>query len=190
MSCDITQGIGLLACKNVVGGYKAIYFANYNDYGFVRTSTAGAELINNLGTLSSVFKFDLKNDGNNFDEEVNGDANTYNTTATQTLTALLPKLSKNKQYLIKTLAMGHPIVFLELNQKDVDGNPVVLCLGQTRGCEVSSKFSLAGAINGANGYTLTIKGTEPEPAAVLNFGAGGIVYETFVALDDATQIVD
>ena len=50
--CPITAGRLLNNCKNQRGGIKNLYFANYDNYGFVTTG----QTVSDLGTLTEVFK--------------------------------------------------------------------------------------------------------------------------------------
>ena len=55
MSCLISAG-KLLGCKDQRGGYKNLYFANYDDYSFV----IAAHEVTSLGSLDEVFKYEVK----------------------------------------------------------------------------------------------------------------------------------
>ena len=116
MACDLTLSLSTLPCKDNISGIRAIYFANYIDVpNFVFTSADTGHIMTDIGDLTAVYKYAVKNDGNTFVEALAGDNNTGTNVATQTLTAILLKVSKIKQYQLKVMTLGHPFCFVELN---------------------------------------------------------------------------
>lgn len=163
MSCDLSRGLSGLACKNSVAGIRAIYLANWDDYDIVTTSgTASGHVITDLGDLDTVYKYEVKNDGNSFVETIESDRNTGTTVFNQVLTAVLTKISKQKSVQVKLMAWGRVIVFIEFNSGDF------LTIGLENGCEVTGTTNVEGAMTGANNYTLTFTGMEREPAFFLD----------------------
>ena len=65
MACDLTLG-RLEPCKDSVGGYKAMYFINY-DNDIVSNFTLTAEEVTALVAPTTCFKYELKG-VNSFDE--------------------------------------------------------------------------------------------------------------------------
>ena len=57
MACDLTKG-RKEPCKDVVGGIKSIYFADFGDITIAYDST-DTDLVEDLGT-EKVFEYDLK----------------------------------------------------------------------------------------------------------------------------------
>ena len=163
MSCDLNKGLSGLACKNSVAGIRSIYLANWDEYDMVTASgTASGHVITDLGDLSVVFKYEVKNDGNSFVETIESDRNTGTTVFNQVLTAVLTKISKQKSVQVKLMAWGRVIVFIEFNSGDF------LTIGLENGCEVTGTTNVEGAMTGANNYTLTFTGMEREPAFFLD----------------------
>lgn len=161
MACDVTRGKAALECKNGTAGIKAIYVANYDDYAFVTSSTSSGHTLTDLGTLSEVFKFELKNSANNFQEDITTSRDNGTTFYNQVITFVLTKLSSEMAFQLKMLAWGRPIIFLE----GYSGEVVVV--GMEFGCEITGNGQLGGNIDGANLYNLTATGMEREPAFFL-----------------------
>ena len=173
MACDLTRGIGELSCKNAVPGIKNIYVINYSEnYDFVTVSTPSGHTLTSLGTLGTsgttgahVYKFATKNAGNDFKETSNSNRDQGTTSYSATLTLVLTKLSAEKQYTMKMLAWGRPIIVLEMNSGQF------LMFGKDNGTEVTYVGGVTGA-DGLNGYTLTIASTlEKEPFFFLDASA-------------------
>jgi hypothetical protein len=165
MSCNLTKGY-TLPCKNTVGGFKAIYLANFDDYDFVTSSTDAGHVLSDLGDLATVFKYDLKNAGNAFAEEIQSDRNNGTTAFNQTMTFVLTGINDQLDFQLKTMAFGRPIVFVETNAGKV------LAMGITQGSELTGTMnSIAGTLEGAVASTLTLTAQEPDPAFHLTAGA-------------------
>ncbi len=163
MACDISRGKILLECKDAVGGLKAIYLANYGDYNF--TTAAGAtagQVLSGLGTLgatssgSYVYKYELKNSGNTFAQDVTSSRDNGTTVFTQTLTFILNKISATTEFQIKMMAFGRPIIFVEANSGQI------FVIGKDYGCEITGKSEIQGTIDALNGYTMTAVATEKD----------------------------
>ena len=157
MACDITKGKNILQCKDAVSGLKAIYIANYDDYEFVTSSTEAGHLLTDLGSLSEVFKFELKNSGNTFNQDITSSRDNGTTFFSQTLNFILTKLSSEMEFQIKMLSWGRPQIFVEANSGDF------FLMGEKHGCEISGKSEVQGTMDSLNGYTLTATAMEKEP---------------------------
>ncbi len=162
MSCDISKGKAVLTCKNTVSGLKALYMANYDDYEFVTSSTSAGHLLTDLGTLTEVFKFELKNTGNSYSQDIDSSEDTGTTVWYQNLTFILTKLNAEMEFQVKMMAWGRPQVFVETKSGHI------LALGLENGCNIKGTAGIGGAMNSLNGYTLTATGSEKEPAFYLN----------------------
>lgn len=160
--CDVSKGKIALACKNAVSGLKALYIANYDDYGFVVGSTASGHVLTDLGTLDVVYKYELKNTGNTYQQDINSNRDTGTTFYNQVVNFILTKVSKEMEFQIKMLAWGRPQIFLELQSGQI------LLLGKNNGCEIGGNSAVGGTMDSLNGYTLTATGMEPEPAYYLD----------------------
>ena len=78
MACDITKGKALLTCKDAVSGLKAVYIANYDNYDYTVSSTQAGHLLTDLGDLDVVYKFELKNSGNTFNQDITSSRDALN----------------------------------------------------------------------------------------------------------------
>jgi hypothetical protein len=162
MACDITKGKNALQCKDAVSGLKAIYVANYDDYGFVTSSTEAGHLLTDLGSLTEVFKFELKNSGNTFNQDITSSRDNGTTFFNQTLSFVLTKLSSEMEFQIKMLAWGRPQIFVEANSGDF------FLVGKEHGCEISGNSQIQGTMDSLNGYSLSAVGMEKDPIFYLN----------------------
>lgn len=157
MACDITKGKGLLACKDAVSGLKAIYVANFDEYNFTTSSTDAGHLLTDIGDLDVVYKYELKNSGNTFTQDITSSRDNGTTFFNQTLNFVLTKLSAEMEFQIKMMAWGRPQIFVEANSGDV------FLMGKNHGCEISGKSEVQGTMDSLNGYTLTAVGMEKDP---------------------------
>jgi len=157
MACDITKGKNLLVCKDAVSGLKAIYVANYDNYEFITSSTDAGHLLTDIGNLTDVYKFELKNSGNTFVQDITSSRDNGTTFFNQTLNFVLTKLSAEMEFQIKMLAWGRPQIFVEANSGDF------FLMGKEHGCEISGRSEVQGTMDSLNGYTLTAVGMEKDP---------------------------
>lgn len=165
MSCDISRGKNVIECKNGISGLKAIYLANYDDYGYVTESNASGHTLSDLSGLTEVFKYELKNSGNVFSQEGTSSRDNGTTFFTQNLTFILTKLTKEMEFQVKMMAWGRPQIFVESNAGDI------FLMGIGGGCEVSTVSAIGGTMDSLNGYTMTAVGMEREPIFYLTSGA-------------------
>jgi hypothetical protein len=165
MACNLTKGY-TLPCKNAVGGFKAVYLANFGEYGFTTASADTGHVLSSLGSLATVYKFDLKNAGNSFAEEIQSSRDNGTTAFNQTFTFVLSGINEDLDFQLKMMAFGRPIVFIETNMGKV------LAMGITQGAELSGTMnSIAGTLEGAVNSNLTLTAQEPDPAFHLEAGA-------------------
>jgi hypothetical protein len=180
MACDVTKGKVALACKNSVSGIKAIYIANYDDYGFVTESTESGHTLNDLGTLAEVFKYELKNAGNTFQQDINSNRDNGTTFFNQVLNFILTKIGKEMEFQIKMLAWGRPQIFVELNSGQI------FLMGKNHGCEIAGNSAVGGTMDSLNGYTLTATAMEPDPIFYLA-DAEVTALKALVSVDNITE---
>lgn len=153
--CDITRGLKPTICNNSVAGLKAIYIANYDEYSFQVSGVTASETITTLpNDLTEVFRFPLKNSGNTFSEESETNVNNSTTIFTQVLNFIIGQITAQKQFQVKMLAWGRPIIFVETNNGDI------FVMGREYGCDVKVTTSIEGELNGANQYVLEATATE------------------------------
>ena len=151
MSCDITKGRGY-QCKESLGGTQNLYFLNFLEDAFTIDSALGeATAINPL--VTEVFKYEIKGDGNPLVEELVPDINTGTTVNTQTLTAILMKITAETSAELNIMAYGRPLAVVE------DRNGVFHAIGLDDGLNVTVNQATGGAKADLNGYTLTAVST-------------------------------
>jgi hypothetical protein len=147
IGCDITQGI-VKACKQSLGGQKALYLFNYLEDAF--TVVAGeATAVNPLLTIGTVFKYELEGDGNTLAENMVSDRNTGTTVNTQTLTTIIKSLDATKSAEFNLLAYGYPMAVVQ------DRNGVYHAIGLDDGIDFTVDSATGGAKTDLNGFTLT-----------------------------------
>lgn len=157
MSCDISRGKNVIECKNGVSGLKAIYMANYDDYGYITESNVSGHTLSDLGALDTVYKYELKNSGNVFSQDGASSRDNGTTFFTQNLTFILTKLTKEMEFQVKMMAWGRPQIFVETNAGDM------FLMGIEHGCEISTNSAIGGTMDSLNGYTMTAVAMEKEP---------------------------
>lgn len=163
--CDLTRGLSATLCKNSVAGLKAVYIANYDEYGLEATGVETEEIDSLPATLEEVFRFPLKNTGNTFNEVSESNMDNGTTIFTQTLNFVMNKISGQKQFQVKMLAWGRPIIFVETNAGDI------FVMARENGAEVRVTTNIEGEMSGANQYVLEAIGIEREPIAFLSSAA-------------------
>ena len=157
MSCLISKG-KLLGCKDQRGGYKNLYFANYDQYGFV----VAAHEVTSLGSLDEVFKYEVKATTNALTETGTSSEDNGTFLNAQSVAVTLPKLSADLQGQIQLICASRPYVFVE----DYNGN--ILLLGATNGTMASCTKVTGGAGGDLTGFTLAITAEEGNLSPFLN----------------------
>lgn len=141
-----------LPCKDVVGGIKTVWFADYGTLGTL-TITAGT-LTAVTGTGTNWYKYDVKG-GNNLEQTITSSDENGTTFYGQTLTAVLTKMDVTTNVELQKMISQRPHCFLE------DNNGNYFAVGLTRGCNINGTVSTGTALGDMNGYTLTITAEEP-----------------------------
>jgi hypothetical protein len=161
MSCDITKG-RRLPCKDQKAGVKALYFANFDNYDVVYANS----VLTSLGTMSEVFKWEVKGTANTLTETANTSRDNGTTFFSQVVAANLTSLDPETQNQMKLLIWGRPLCFVE----DYNGN-IKLC-GIESGMEATGGTIVTGGASGdLSGFTLELTGEERYPAPFLNDAA-------------------
>lgn len=157
MACLITKGKAF-GCNDQRGGIKAIYFANYGNYGF----TIANQQVTNLGTLDEVFKYEVRATVNTLTETgtVNNDNGTF--LNAQALAVTLPKLAADLQAQVKLICAGRPFAFVE----DYNGN--IMLVGAENGTMSNCTKVTGGAGGDLSGYTLTVNAEEKDLSPFLD----------------------
>ncbi len=169
MACDITKGKALIECKDAVSGLKAIYLSNYNEFEFTPGTGPGAstqEITTIVGASGAdFFKFELKNSGNTFQQDITSSRDNGTTFFNQVLNFVLTKLTSEMEFQVKMMAWGRPQIVVEAN------SGTYFLMGREHGCEISGNSQIQGTMDSLNGYTLTATGMEKDPIFYLQSGA-------------------
>ena len=151
MACLMSTG-RKLACKDAVGGIKAVYFA---DYGTLGAATITAGVVSAFAGLTyTLYKYDVKS-ASGLEQTITSSDESGTTFYEQTLTVVLTKLGALTQQELQKLIVGRAHAFIE------DNNGNFLAVGMTRGTNVTGTISTGVALGDLNGYTLTIMAQEP-----------------------------
>ena len=165
MACNFISAGRALACKDSVGGIKAVIFvpndgsnkiqATEDDYD---ASGAIDELVANV---TGAFKYELKGTSS-LEQTITASADNGTVFYEQALNLTLPKLSALDTKEIKLLAASRPQIIVQ----DYNNNYIIV--GLTSGADVSGGTIVTGtAMGDMSGYTLTFSAMESEPAAHL-----------------------
>lgn len=160
--CDISKGKNQLQCKDAISGLKAIYIANYDDYDFITQSNASGHTLTDLGTLIEVFKYELKNTANTFQQDITSSRDNGTTFFSQALNFTLTKLSAEMEYQVKMASYGRPQIFVEMNSGQF------FLMGIQHGCEIAGNSQVGGTMDSLNGYVLTATAMEKDPIFYLD----------------------
>jgi hypothetical protein len=163
-TCSINRGLNTLPCLNSIAGIARVYLANWDDYDILTESNPSGHTITDLGDLSTVFKYEVKNDGNSFTETSTKDRNNGTTVFDQSVVAVMNKLTKEKQHQLQLMAWGLLLVFVEFANGDV------VCVGLRNGAEATFESLVEGSLAGAFNTTITFTGQEREAAFFLTDG--------------------
>ena len=167
MACLLTAG-RKEPCKDVVGGIKAVYFANFGDITIAYDST-DTDVVEDLGTVT-VYEYEVKGTSS-FEQTITSSRENGTTFFEQTLNLTLHKLTVQDNKELKLLSYGRPHVIIQ------DYNNNAFLMGALNGAEVSGgTIVTGGAMGDLSGYTLTLTGQELEPA---NFLEGATAADPF-----------
>jgi hypothetical protein len=158
MACLMSTG-RKLPCKDVVGGLKTVYFADYGTLGTITMTGGSISAITGTGT--NWYKYDVKG-GNNLEQTITSSDENGTTFYAQTLTVVLNKLDADTQVELQKMIVARPHVFVE------DNNGQYFAVGLTRGCNVNGTISSGTNLGDMTGYTLTITSEEPMIAPFVN----------------------
>jgi hypothetical protein len=156
MPCNLTIGRAE-ACKEAIGGLKAVYFINYQIVPSDVTFTN--DLITAVTNVDNLYKYELKSNENVFDQEIVTSREAGTTFFRQTLTIKLKKQDATTHKEIKLLAYSRPHVLIENN------NGQFFLMGLFRGADLTAgSINNGGALGDFNGYSLTFVAEEALPA--------------------------
>jgi hypothetical protein len=164
MSCFISSGVQL-GCSDGIGGIKKIYIVGgggsvtgytYDMDGAITgaTSTTGTTL----------YGFELKRNTSSLTQNIQKNFENGTIFFDQELLAVLFKYDQQKRNELKVLSQNDKLQIVAIDQNDTQ-----YLLGQTNGMYLGSGAALTGVqFSDRNGFNLTFKGQEHEPANVIN----------------------
>ena len=162
MSCDFISTGRALACKDSVGGIKAVIFVPNDSSNKIvaatTDSTTGA--IDSLSAdVAGAYKYELKGTSS-LEETITASADNGTVFYEQALNLTLPKLSATDTKEIKLLAASRPQIIVQ------DYNNNYMVVGLENGADVSGGTIVTGtAMGDMSGYTLVFSGMETAPAS-------------------------
>ena len=170
MACEITSGFDLGACKDGVGGVRAMYVANWDKVNFsASTVAAGAyTALEMIAVGDKFFTYNLTKQTSSLTENITVEP--LNSTAffEQTFNLIMNTMSVEKRNELTKLVRANVALIVELNQLGDDGAgnltvPQYVVLGSRNGCDVNAGTTASGvAFGDRNGYDITFSGSEPE----------------------------
>ena len=160
MSCDITLG-RKEACKENVGGLKAVYFVNFDPTLYSSATFTSLEI---SGLLSSTpaFKYELKADGNTYEEANENSRDNGTSFFTQTGNLVVKVQDAATHAELTLLSYGRPHVIIE------DYNGKFRLAGAENGVEVSVGTTSGGAMGDLSGYSISFEGMERKMATFID----------------------
>ena len=169
MACNFISTGRALACKDSVGGIKAVIFVpNDASNKIIKTSEDSDGAITGLDSnVTGCFKYELKGTSS-LEETITASADNGTVFYEQALNLTLPKLSALDTKEIKLLAASRPQIIVQ----DYNNNYVVV--GLENGADVSGGTIVTGtAMGDMSGYTLVFSGMETAPASYLSLASTG-----------------
>ena len=161
MACNFISAGRELACKDSVGGIKAVIFVPNDSSNKIVSNAVDATTgaIDNLAAVvAGSFKYELRGTSS-LEETITASADNGTVFYEQALNLTLPKLSAVDNKAVKLLATSNPQVIVE------DYNGSLFLVGRQHGADVSGgTIVTGGAMGDMSGYTLTFSGMETAPA--------------------------
>ena len=180
MSCELTAGF-TLQCKDGIGGIKAIFIQQREDFLTGVTVDGTSQEIDGLPT-ASIYQYTLPKSTGSFTEEVASSVENGTIFYTQTVTASFHKLSAARRKQLELIAKNRLVVFVQ------DNNNNIWMIGKVDGAEVTAASTMTGVSKGdMNGYNITFTAEEAAKAYRLesftttpfdNFGSITVVAPT------------
>lgn len=162
MACNFISAGRALACKDSVGGIKAVIFVP-NDASnkiVAATTDSSTGAIDSLSAdVAGAYKYELKGTSS-LEETITASADNGTVFYEQALNLTLPKLSATDTKEIKLLAASRPQIIVQ------DYNNNYMVVGLENGADVSGGTIVTGtAMGDMSGYTLVFSGMETAPAS-------------------------
>jgi hypothetical protein len=171
MACTALASGRSLACKENVGGIKAIYFATFGSLGDLTVDTDDST-VTAFGGTPTWYQWDVKG-ANSLEQTITASRDNGTVFYDQIVTAVFTKLDADTQEELLKIIGGRPHIVVE----DYNGNK--LLVGAYNGVDVNGGSIGTGAAMGdLSGYSLTLQGMEKLPA----------FFVTATVTGDSTQI--
>lgn len=171
MACTTISAGRDFQCNDGLGGLVSIYVIPFTDV-LSRITKDSDDIITAIsaGSTIEVFKFDLREDGNSFEEASEQSRENGTSFVTQTLTVVLKRQDASSRKQLQLLSYGRPQVIIE------DANGTFRLAGLEFGSDVTVNASSGGALSDMNGYNLTFEARERElsnfvSSSLINTGA-------------------
>lgn len=180
MACELTAGFNL-DCKNTIGGIKAIYLQQHEDF-LTGVTIDGNEEVDGLPT-KTIYKYICPKHTGSFTEEVASSVENGTIFYTQTVTATFFALSAARRKQLELVAKNRLIVFVQ------DNNDNIWMVGRFDGAEVTAASTATGVAKGdLNGYTITLTAEEKNKAYRLE-SFTSIPFDNFAGITVSTTNV-
>lgn len=180
MSCEVTRG-RRIPCKDGAAGLLAVYFLN-RDPEFV-VSFDGT-LVDDItlvgGGAVTVYKYELDNTGNNFEETLKASRDNGTIYAAQVVTLALQTLQDDDLEDIYNMSRGRPAVLIQYR------NGKCRLAGIERGLDTTGNNASGGDLGDFQGYNLTLTANENRYAPLLK---GYTLANPFAGLATAPTVV-
>jgi len=148
MACELTAGIAL-DCKDAIGGIKAIYVQQYEDFLTGVTIDATTLEVEALPT-ATLYKVDVRIGSGSLQFEPTTSVENNTIFWTHTISCIVPKMSAAKRKQIELLAKNRLALFV------LDSNGSIWMCGKLNGCDMTAGPGGTGTATGdLNGWTLT-----------------------------------
>jgi len=171
MACITLSKGRKLPCKGGNGGFKAVGFQVWDSANLIASTTGS---IDTIPTGSQIYRYELKNTGNTYSEEISADADARTVVYNGTLNLVLQKLDTDTRNEVKMLTMGEVVPYIETYNGDI------LVIGSQNGAELTGgTITTGGARTDMQGYTLIFTSMENEPYLSLS-SAGKTAYSALL----------
>jgi hypothetical protein len=165
MACNFISAGRALACKDSVGGIKAVIFVPNDASNKIvadATDSATGAIDSLVANVAGAYKYELKGTSS-LEETITASADNGTVFYEQALNLTLPKLSATDTKEIKLLAASRPQIIVQ------DYNNNYMVVGLENGADVSGGTIVTGtAMGDMSGYTLVFSGMETSPASHLD----------------------
>lgn len=171
MSCAITQGFSLL-CNEGIGGVKAIYLGNFDDFNNGDVVLTGGIIT----ALPEALIFEFQPNRNTGSMTMTPNANLENGTLffTQVVEFTIGKLEPEKHAEFTNMSKGRVVAFIQMYDDQI------MMLGRTDGAFLTAGSYQTGKAKGdLNGYSVTLTAEEQELCPFLAPFTDGVPFSNF-----------